>query len=105
MRVVIATATGTWMPVHHLISHDGADTVPESSRVKVQNMKEYVDAISKPKVWAAGRNVKEEKATVKAENERVALERARAMVDNNAHITAPFVEKAEIVIDDVKGEL
>ena len=104
-------ATGTWLPVNHLVRDEdgncaGPVTIPAEAEVKLQHLPEYryVEQVPRAAVHAAIDAQKEEAA-------RAAAEKARRAAEETEHLEAerllmePFVEKAASVMVEIETYL
>ena len=104
-------ATGTWMPVWHLMQdHDGVvlgpSNVKEDSQVNLQHLPEYryVDLCTREKILPLVEEVRKKKKEAEAECERLAVER-KELLEKEAVKTRAYVEMAERMMDAVYEDL
>ena len=109
-------ATGTWMPVYHLldaicnytVSNPGAvvalgpSAIPEENQVLLQHLKKYnyVERCNKEKVISAYKRQKEEEKQARLEREQreAAIEAGRTALSAECK---PFVDKALTVLEQL----
>lgn len=107
-------ATGTWLPISHLIRHDYSTELPAASNsatkeeelVKIQHFKEYhyTERITPNAVSEAINKAAAEKAVADAEERRIAAKR-EAFESAEKLELQPYIDKAAKLLSELEGKM